>query len=61
MSRIIIETLLIRKSAILGLRFDRDFGLYRIRNEALLVCGMIHLLKLLSSRLLVTGELQSLV
>ncbi len=61
MSRIIIETLLIRESAILRLRFDRDFGLHRIRNEALLVCRMIHLFDLLRSGLFIAGELQSLV
>jgi hypothetical protein len=57
MSRIMIEALLIRVIRVIGglrLRLDRDFGLHRIRNEALLVRGMIHLLKLLSSRLLVT-------
>jgi len=45
----------------LRLRFDRDFGLHRIRNEALLVGGMIHLFDLLRGGLLVAGELQSLV
>ena len=45
----------------LRLRFDRNFGLHRIRNETLLVRGMIHFLNLLRSGLLVAGELQSLV
>ena len=61
MSRIIIETFLIRVIRGLRLRFDRDFGLHRIRNEALLVCRMIHLFDLLRSGLLIAGELQPLV
>src|SRR5437762_14322647 len=40
-----------------ALRFDRDFGLYRIRNEALLVRHMIHLLDLVRSRLFLAGEI----
>ena len=42
------------------LRFDHDCGLHRVRNETLLVRGMIHLLELLLSRLFFAGELQSL-
>ena len=41
----------------LCLRFDRDLGFHRTRDEALLVRGMIHLLEVFRRRLLVTGEL----
>ena len=64
MSWIIIETFLIRVIRVirgLRLRFDRDFGLHRIGNETLLVCGVIYLLEFLRSGLLIAGELQSLV
>ncbi len=41
-----------------GLCFDFDFGLHRIRNETLLVRGMVHLLDLLHGRLFFTGEFE---
>lgn len=59
-----IRTLLIRPIRVirgLSLRFDRNFGLHRIGNEALLMSGMIHLLEFLGGGLLLARELQSLV
>src|SRR6266581_3462986 len=44
----------------LCLRFDRDFGFHRVRDEALLMRGMIHLVELLLARLPVAGELRLL-
>src|ERR1700676_1679105 len=44
----------------LRLRFDRDFRFHRVRDEALLVRGMIHLAELLRSRLFIAGELRLL-
>ena len=44
----------------LCLRFDRDFRFDRVRDEALLVRGMIHLVELLRGRLFIAGELRLL-
>ena len=45
----------------LCLRFDRDFRFHGVGDEALLVCGMIHLLEFFRCWLLVAGEFRLLV
>ena len=44
----------------LRLRFDCDLGLYRVRDEALLMRAVIHLLDFLRRRLFFAGEFQTL-
>src|SRR6266404_3082760 len=41
-----------------ALRFDLNLGLDRVRDEALLVRSMVHLLDLLRGRMFFTGESQ---
>jgi hypothetical protein len=53
-------SVLIRVNPWLSLCFDFDLGLDRIRDEALLVRGVIHLLDFLRSRLFFAGEFESL-
>jgi hypothetical protein len=50
----------IRVSLWLALRLDFDFGLYRIRDETLLVRRMIHFVEFLRSRLFISGEFEPL-
>ena len=45
---------------VLRLRLNGNLGLHRVRDEALLVCAMIHLLDFLSRGLFIAGEFQAL-
>ncbi len=53
-------SVLIRVNLWLSLCFDFDFGLDRIRDETLLVCGMVHFFEFLRRGLFIAGEFESL-
>src|SRR6266478_865724 len=57
---IIPPSVFIRVNLWLTLRFDVDLGLHRVRDEALVMGAMIHLLNLLRSRLFIAREFEPL-
>ena len=57
---IIPPSVFIRVNLWLTLRLDFDFGLYRIGDETLVMCAVIHFLDLLRRRLVIPREFKSL-
>src|SRR6266550_4370530 len=57
---IIPLSVFIRVNLWLTLRFDFHLGLYRVGDETLVMCAVIHLLDLLRRRLLIPREFESL-